>query len=160
MRRSDRELKDRKEIEEIILKCRTCHVAMYDGDFPYVVPLNFGYRFIGEDTLELFFHSALEGKKIEILKVSNKVCFEITDEGKLISAESPCNMGFYYSSVIGFGEAVFITETAEKCECLSAIVSHQAGINVDFTEKQAETVCVFKIVSTDFCGKRKPKPQS
>jgi len=31
MRRSNRELKDIKDIEEILLKCRICHVAMADG---------------------------------------------------------------------------------------------------------------------------------
>ena len=33
---------------------------------------------------------------------------------------------------------------------------HQAGRSVIFTEAQAETVCVFKMVSTQFTGKRKP----
>jgi len=157
MRRSDREVKDRKGIEEIIQKCKTCHVAMYDGAFPYIVPLSFGYRFLDEDTLELYFHSAHSGKKIEILRRNNKVCFEVSDEGENINTENPCNMGYYYSSVIGFGEAEFITDVAAKCDNLSAIVSHQAGINADFTDEQVENVCVYKIVSTDFCGKKKPK---
>jgi len=158
MRRSDRELKDRKEIEEIILNCRTCHLAMYDGVFPYIVPLSFGYRFTGEEELELYFHSAPEGKKLDILKNNNKVCFELSIEGEAIHSENPCALGYYFSSVIGFGEAVIVTESYEKCEGLSLIVKHQAGIDAVFTEKQAENVCVFKIVSADFCGKRKPKP--
>ena len=42
MRRSDREIKDFGKIVEIIKKCDVCRIAMNDGDFPYIVPLNFG----------------------------------------------------------------------------------------------------------------------
>ena len=148
-------MKDIKGIEEILLKCRTCHVAMADGDMPYVVPLNYGYRITEDNSLELYFHSAPEGKKLDILKRNNKVCFEISDEGERIEAESPCEMGYYYSSIIGNGEAIFIDDAPGKCEGLSIIVRHQAGIDATFTESQAENVCVFKIVSASFTGKRK-----
>jgi len=158
MRRNDREVKDRKDIEEIILKCRTCHLAMYDGDFPYIVPLSFGYKFTGNDVLEMYFHCAPEGKKLDILKNYNKVCFEISNEGEPVQSENPCNMGYYYSSVIGYGEAITVSGVDEMCEGLSLIVSHQAGVDAVFTEKQVENICVFKIVSSDYCGKRKPKP--
>ena len=42
MRRKDREITDFNEIIEIIKKCDVCRIAMNDGDFPYIVPLNFG----------------------------------------------------------------------------------------------------------------------
>ena len=42
MRRKDREIKDFNEIIEIIRKCDVCRIALHDGDFPYIVPLNFG----------------------------------------------------------------------------------------------------------------------
>jgi nitroimidazol reductase NimA-like FMN-containing flavoprotein (pyridoxamine 5'-phosphate oxidase superfamily) len=63
MRRHEREITDKKEIEAIIRKALVCRLAMVDGDKPYVVPLCFGYA---DHTL--FFHSAGEGKKLEIIK--------------------------------------------------------------------------------------------
>ena len=160
MRRKDREVTNISEIEEILLLCKTCHLAMVDaGGMPYVVPLSYGYRILDGNSLELYFHSALEGRKLDILRNNNKVCFEMTYEGKPMYADIPCNSGFYYfASVIGYGDAVFIDDAAKKCEALSIMFKHQSGRDASFTSNQAESVCVFKVVSSSFTGKRKPKP--
>lgn len=153
MRRNDREVTDISGIEDILLQCKTCHVAMVDDGAPYVVPLSYGYKFLDGNTLELYFHSALEGRKIDILKRNHKVCFEMSYEGEPIHSDIPCNSGYCYASVIGFGKAVFIWDADEKCDALSIMFKHQARKNIDFTAEQAEAVCVFKIVSMDFTGK-------
>ena len=160
MRRKDREVSDRSGIEEIILRCKTCHVAMSDDGMPYVIPLSFGYRFLDENKLELYFHSAFEGRKMDILKKNNRVCFEMSYEGESLFPDVPCKSGYYYGSVIGNGEAVFITDSTDKCEALSILFKHQTGRDVEFSSEQAETVCVYKIVSNDFTGKKKPKPET
>jgi nitroimidazol reductase NimA-like FMN-containing flavoprotein (pyridoxamine 5'-phosphate oxidase superfamily) len=159
MRRNDRIVKDPRGIEEIILRCRTCRVAMVDDGFPYVVPLSFGYRFIDGDTLELYFHSAHEGRKIDVLRKNNKVCFEMSYEGEPLFADTPCNSGYYFGSVIGNGEVLFVNDPTEKCRSLSVMFRHQTGKDVHFTKDQAESVCVFKVISSDFTGKRKPMPE-
>ena len=160
MRRKDREVTDINSIEEILLQCKTCHVAMVDDGLPYVVPLSYGYRFIGDSILELYLHSANEGRKLDILKRNNKVCFEMSNEGEPIHSETPCNSGYYFSSIIGFGEVVFIEDTNEKCEALSVLFRHQTNREVEFTDEEAQSVCVFKIVSESFAGKRKPRPNT
>jgi len=158
MRRKDREVTDIDSIEEILLQCKTCHVAMVDEGSPYVVPLSYGYKILNGNILELYFHSALEGRKLDILKRNSKVCFEMAHEGEPVHSQTPCSSGYYFASVIGFGEAVFIENIDEKREALSIMFKHQAGSDVTFTAEQAKSVCVFKIVSTDFTGKKKPKP--
>ena len=155
MRRNDREVTDIKGIEEILQECKTCHIAMVDRGTPYVVPLNYGYKILDGNVLELYFHSALEGRKLEVLKRNNKVCFEMSYEGELVHSETPCNSGYYFASVIGFGEAVFIEDIGEKYEALSVMFKHQTGKDVVFTAEQAGSVCVFKVVSSDFTGKEK-----
>ncbi|MCL1965431.1 MAG: pyridoxamine 5'-phosphate oxidase family protein [Firmicutes bacterium] len=131
---------------------------MVDGDVPYVVPLSYGYKILDGDVLALYFHSAHEGRKIDILKRGGKVCFEMSAEGEAVHSETPCNSGYYFSSVIGFGETVFIEDVGEKRDALSVMFRHQTGKDVSFNAEQAETVCVFKIVSADFTGKKKPRP--
>jgi len=158
MRRNDREVKDRDEIEDMIRLCRVCHVAMADDGIPYVVPMNFGYRFLDGVKLELYFHSAFEGRKMDILKKNNRVCFEMSIEGESVFPENPCRSGYYFSSVIGHGEVMFITDASEKCEALSILMKHQTGREAAFTPEESRTVCVYKIVSSDYIGKRKPKP--
>jgi len=154
MRRKDREVTDVNGIEEILLQCKTCHVAMVDHGIPYVVPLNYGYKILDGNVLELYFHSAFRGRKIDALKRNNRVCFEMSYEGEPIHSEIACNSGYYFASVIGFGDAVFIEDSDEKCSALSIMFNHQAGRDVAFTADQAKNVCVFKIVSTDFTGKK------
>ena len=59
--------------------------------------------------------------------------------------------------MIGFGAASFITNTDEKQKALSILFKHQTGKDVGFTVEQADSVCVFKIESNDFKGKKKPR---
>ena len=147
MRRKDREVTDIGEMEEILRQCKICHVAMVDNGSPYVVPLSYGYRILADNVLELYFHSALEGKKLDILKSNGNVCFEMTCEGEPVQSETPCNSGYYYSSIIGFGQVVFADDLVEKCKALSIMFNHQSGREVIFTDEQAQGVCVFKVVS-------------
>ena len=158
MRRKEREVTDIYGIEEILKQCKTCHVAMVDNGLPYVVPLSYGYRLRG-NVLELYFHSAPEGRKLDVLKRNNKVCFEMAQKGEPVHSESPCKSGYYYSSIIGFGEVMFIEPDEEKGEALSVLVKHQSGKDATFTAEQVKSVCVFKIVSTDFTGKKKSRPK-
>ena len=158
MRRKDREVTDINEIEKILFQCKTCHIAMVDDGAPYVVPLSYGFKILNGKILELFFHSAMNGKKIDILKKNHQVCFEISYEGEPVHSDTPCHSGYYFASVIGYGASVFIDDTDTKCEALSILFRHQTGKEVSFTAANAENICVFKIISSDFTGKRKPNP--
>lgn len=156
MRRKDREVTDVKEIESILAGCKTANVAMIDEGAPYVVPLSYGYE-LADGRLTLYFHSAKEGRKIDVLKRNPAVCFSIFEEGEPVHAQIPCNSGYYFSSVIGNGTAEFVKDIEEKKYALGKMFLQQAGERVDFTEAQADAVCVFKVVSEDFAGKRKAK---
>jgi nitroimidazol reductase NimA-like FMN-containing flavoprotein (pyridoxamine 5'-phosphate oxidase superfamily) len=159
MRRKDREVSNIDEIKSIIEKCKVCHLAMVDKGSPYVIPLNFGYS-VDENLLTLFFHSAKTGRKIEILKANNTVCFEMVCEGKLGHIENPCNSGYFFESVHGFGQVEFIENVNEKCEALTLIVKHQTNQNFVFTEGQVNSVCIYKVSTKDFIGKKKPNPKN
>lgn len=158
MRRKDREVTNIEEIKRILEKCKVCHLAMVDKGLPYVIPLNFGY-IIEDNSLILYFHSAKAGRKIDILKVNNNVCFEMSWEGKLGHIDDPCKSGYPFESVHGFGQVEFVEDVKEKCNILTEIVKYQSNQEFIYTEKQANSVCVFKVVSTDFVGKRKPNPK-
>ena len=45
MRRQDRRVTDIEEIKSILNSTRIIHLGMMDGDYPYVVPLHFGFEF-------------------------------------------------------------------------------------------------------------------
>ena len=158
MRRKDREVTDPEQIRRILDGCKTCHLAMVDNGLPYLVPLSYAYT-MEEGTITLFFHSAKEGRKIGILRDNEAVCFEMCIEGEPIRPSgAPCDSGYYFSSIIGFGRAMFVDDADEKRAALSLLMKHQESIDVSFTPEQAESVCVFKVVSDDFTGKMKPRP--
>ena len=47
MRRSEREITNRTEIDAIIRSCQVCRVGLADGIEPYIVPMSFGYDGVG-----------------------------------------------------------------------------------------------------------------
>ena len=79
MRRKDREISGRENIEPILQACKTCRLAMVADGAPYVIPLNYGYTWY-EDGLTIYFHSGIKGKKIDALRADPRVCFEMDTE--------------------------------------------------------------------------------
>lgn len=161
MRRLDREIKDAKELVEIISKCPVCRIAIHDHPAPYIVPLNFGYFYHEEDhQLVLYFHCAKKGKKIDLLKTNNHVGFEMDCNHKLIEGEKACQYGFTFASIIGGGEVELIDNTLEKSEALNYIMKHQSGGIFNFTEQDLQSVDVFKVMVQWFTGKSSDKCRS
>lgn len=54
MRRADREVTDVDGMIDIIDHCKVCHIALMDGEWPYIVAMNFAYRY-ENDQLVIFF---------------------------------------------------------------------------------------------------------
>jgi nitroimidazol reductase NimA-like FMN-containing flavoprotein (pyridoxamine 5'-phosphate oxidase superfamily) len=155
MRKKDREITDLNAKLKIIQKCKVCRLGLSDGDRPYIVPLNYGYSF-EKNILTLFFHSAKEGKKLDIIKNNNRACFEIDCDAKLAEAERPCDYGYVYKSIIGFGKIFFLETLSDKIDGLNKIVNHQIDketIN-NFTSDAFNNTVVYKLVVKKFTGKQ------
>ncbi len=153
MRRSDREIKDFDKIVQIIKKCDVCRIAMNDGDFPYIVPLNFGTE-VKDGQVYLYFHGALEGKKIDLLKKNNKVTFEMDCERNFIFYDDrmSCTMG--YESVIGHGTMEFLNE-GQKFEALKVLMKQYHEDDFKFNTDMMKVTSVFKLTVIDMVGKKR-----
>ena len=84
MRRKDKEIRDKEVIDIIIKRAKVCRIGLSDNNTPYIVPMNYGFK----DNC-LYFHSAPEGKKIDIIKRKNIVRFEIDIDHEIIEGEIP-----------------------------------------------------------------------
>jgi nitroimidazol reductase NimA-like FMN-containing flavoprotein (pyridoxamine 5'-phosphate oxidase superfamily) len=159
MRRKDKEVVDINEKINIIDKCKVCRLAMTDDDQPYIIPLNFGYVY-ENNILTLYFHSAYQGMKIDILKKNNKVCFEIDCNHALIEANEPSQCSFAFESVIGFGKIIFLEADEEKSYGLDQLMKHQTGkdIKYQYPENQLKSVNVYKMEVEIFTGKHRLFP--
>ena len=85
MRRKDREVLGDENIAKIIEQCTTCHVAMADdadASMPYVIPLSFGYS-LNNGVLELYFHCAHVGKKLDCIRKNPNVAFSMCVENRI-----------------------------------------------------------------------------
>jgi len=98
MRKAEREIKDQRELEDVIRRAEVCRLAMIDDGVPYIVPMNFGYR---DGTF--YFHCAREGRKLDILRKHPRVCFELEADVRLAKGGAPCKWSTSYESVIGWG---------------------------------------------------------
>lgn len=144
MRRKDREITDRSKIEDILSRAKYLHLGMFDEEYPYVVPLHYGYSLNG-DKLTLYVHCANEGHKLDCIKNNANVFVEIDCGEKLIEADIACKYGAEYSSVMCRGRASLVTDVKEKCLGLSLLMKNQTGKNFAIDKRMAESVSVIKI---------------
>ena len=150
MRRSDKEITDSQEIAAIMEKAAVCRIALVDGNYPYIVPVNFVVR-----NNYLYFHSSTEGRKIDILRKNNQVCFEIDIDVETVKGDSPCSCGTRYLSVIGFGLAFFLERTNEKKQALNYLMEKYSGKkDCSYKAEALEKVAVFSVKIEKITGKK------
>ena len=148
MRKKDKEIQDRKVIDRIIGRASLCRLALCDGDQPYIVTMNFGY-----DGSRLYFHCATEGRKIDLIKKNNKVCFQMDLNYELVEAEKPCKYTSKFLSVVGFGKAALLTDRDEKIPALDIIMKHYDGPSGDYVDEVLEKVTVIRVDIESISGK-------
>ncbi|RPH70363.1 pyridoxamine 5'-phosphate oxidase family protein [bacterium] len=125
MRKTEKEVTDIQDIESIITRSDVCRIAFADGNIPYIVTMNFGYSG-GEDNC-LWFHCASEGRKLEIIKKNNYVCFEMDTDHEIKEGPQACDFAMNYSSVIGYGYISIVYNNEEKINGLNKIMFHYTG---------------------------------
>lgn len=154
MRRTDKEIKDIKEIESIIKRTDVCRLAMTSDNIPYVVAMNFGYK--SGTPSELFFHCATEGRKLDIIRKNNNVCFQMDTDHSLKRGDIACDSGMSYTSIIGYGKIFFVTDEEEKKTGLDCIMKHytQKSMHV-YNNDILRVTTVLRLVVTEMsCKKR------
>jgi nitroimidazol reductase NimA-like FMN-containing flavoprotein (pyridoxamine 5'-phosphate oxidase superfamily) len=149
MRRKEKEIADKAIIESIILSSSVCRLALSEDNHPYIIPLCFGY----EDNA-LYFHSAPEGKKLDILRSNNNVCFEFDSDHRIVEAEDACGWSMNYRSVVGFGKASFIDDPEERAKAMNAIVQHYTGKPLPYSEAKLKDTVIIKVEIESITGKK------
>ena len=150
MRRTDKEIENRTEIDTIIRGCDVIRLAFAVDNEPYVVPLSFGY-----DGTCLYFHTARTGRKIDCIAANPRVCFEMERDVRLIEhPQKPCNWSFSFESVIGFGTVRELQAPEDKERSLNQIMEHYAGRQWPFDPSDTKGVRVWHLAIESVTGKR------
>lgn len=151
MNRKDREVTDFEEIKDIINSCDTLRLGIHNGDYPYVVPLSFGFEAV-EDKLIFYTHSAMKGLKLDLIKANPKVCVEIDSMNGY--AETARGVTTNYRSFIGFGTAE-IADYEDTVKGLELLLEHCkiTGYSAEECAKLGITT-VLKITVENYTAKR------
>lgn len=152
MRRGEKEIRDTEDLCEILQVARVCRIGMAVNSVPYIVPVSFAYA-----DGSLYFHSAKQGRKIDMLKRNPNVCFEVTSEDAIVSAPRACAWGASYRCVMGTGVARFLEEPAEKQRALDLVMLKYGGRSGwDFDATSLDRMCVVRIDVGEMTGKQSP----
>ncbi len=100
MRRSEKAITDKREIERILKKALIGYMGLSKDDLPYVIPVNFLYS-----NERIYVHCAVEGKKLQYIEENPNVCFLVNKPVK--RQGTGCGAAVNYHSVMAFGKAKF-----------------------------------------------------
>lgn len=157
MRRKDREITRIEDILSIVDRAKVLRLGLFDDNFPYIVPLHFGYEY-AEGKLIFYMHSANEGHKLDLIRRNQNVCIELDCDTELISGgDIPCSYSSSFASLIGRGLAEILDDEQEKVRGLYLLMKNQTGREFEITPQMASAVAVIKVVVCDFSAKSKPK---
>lgn len=154
----EREVTDPGEILEILDKSKVVHIAMVDGDEPYLVPMNYGYT-MEDGKLTLYVHGAVKGRKIDVLRVNPKVFFSMECDVESFEGPVACRYGTTYASLMGAGKAEILEDVEQKKAGLSILMKTQTGKDFTFDDQKASIVSVIRIPVDDYTAKKRPAPQ-
>lgn len=150
MRRNERKIANRLEIDKIINESDVCRIAFANENTPYIIPVSFGY-----DGKSIFIHTAKNGRKIDFIKANNLICFEFDIDVKTIEDKDvPCKWTSVYKSVIGYGKMIELMEYKEQENAINQIMLHYSGKEWKFDERMLKSVKLWKIEIDEISGKQ------
>lgn len=160
MRRKERQVTELENIKALVETCQVVRIAFNGSEYPYIVPVNYGYKW-EEEQLTLYVHGATRGEKIDRLQADEKVAIEMDDKHALIEGGDRADRYSYaYESLIGFGKAELLSDLEEKRFALHALMDHAAK-GMPFNEipkRMIERTGIIKITLSDYTMKQnKPK---
>ena len=161
MRRANRQITDPAEVRALIERCHTVRVGAVDEDGVFVVPLNFGYEWVG-GRLVLYLHSASEGRKAEAFSRGSRVAIEMDVELGVITGGYACAYSFSYQSIMGSGLISPVANVDEKRRALELIMRHMApdaprnsSGKFSFSDEAVERVAIFRIDVDELAAKQR-----
>lgn len=105
MRRHRQQLSQEESIS-ILQRATSGTLALLgDDDYPYAVPISFVYH-----EGSLYFHSAMEGHKVDAIRRHDKASFCVIDQDDVHGEQYTT----YFRSVIAFGRISIIDDAEEK----------------------------------------------
>ena len=159
MTKRERQVTDLQQILEILDKAQVMHLGLCENNEPYVVPMNYGYT-MEEGKLVMYLHSAVRGKKLDMIQANPKVFFAIDCDRQPFEGEKPCQYGMSYSSIMARGTAHIVEDVEEKMQALTILMKTQTGRDFSFNERLVSMVAVIRVDVAEYTAKERPIPEN
>jgi nitroimidazol reductase NimA-like FMN-containing flavoprotein (pyridoxamine 5'-phosphate oxidase superfamily) len=159
MTKRERQVTDPAKIRDILDRAKVLHLGLAVDNEPYVVPMNYGYTYENEK-LVIFLHSALRGKKLDMIRQNPRVFFEIDCDQQSFEGVKPCQYGMVYSSIMGRGTATLVEDPEAKMQAMTILMKTQTGKDFSFNERLVSIVTVIRIDALEYTAKHRPLPEA
>jgi uncharacterized protein len=146
-----KEISEPKELIEIILKCKICHIGFCDEGKPYVLAFNFGF----ENDI-VYIHCAKEGYKLDILKRNPQVCIEFDTDHELFARniEVACSWRMRYRSVVAWGKAEIVQSFEEKVRALNIFMKNYSELEYCYSLPAVNNIHIIAIKLETITGRK------
>lgn len=158
MTKRERQITDEKQIRGILDTAKILHLGLAVDNEPYVVPMNYGYT-MEDGKLVLYLHSAVRGKKLDMIRENPRVFFEMDCDLVPFEGKVPCQYGIAYSSLMGRGTARIIEDVEEKKKAMSILMKTQTEKDFLFEDRLVSIVAVIRIDVLEYTAKHRPLPE-
>jgi len=139
------------ELEDVIKRAKFCHIGMVDGNEPYVIGFNFGYK----DGV-LYLHCSKHGHKLDVLAKNNRICaaFDVDHDFFSRHENVACSWRMRYRSVLMWGNVEMVEEYNSKLEALKIIMAHYSDIDFEFNPPAVNNVAILRVIPDRITGRK------
>ena len=159
MTKRELQITDEGHIRHILDTAKVLHLGLAVDNEPYVVPMNYGYT-MEDGRLTLYLHSALQGKKLDMIRSNPNVFFEMDCDRMPFEGKVACQYGLVYSSVMGSGTAQIVEDVEEKMQAMTVLMKTQTGKDFTFNDRLVSIVAVIRIDVAEYTAKHRPLPEA
>jgi len=152
MRRHDRQLSDTATLE--LLRQGTWGVLSLAGENAYGVPVNYALDDVqGVQWPDIFFHCALEGKKLDYIRKNSGVCLCVVTRAEVLREEFSTD----YASVIVMARAEIVRDEGERLRILRLFGRRFTPFSLEeidaYIAPHRERTCLVRLCPLEVSGK-------
>ncbi|MEE9616550.1 MAG: pyridoxamine 5'-phosphate oxidase family protein [Anaerolineae bacterium] len=157
IRRQDR-AKDDAWIRAFLHRASFGSMATVCDGQPFIVTRNFAYD---EAAHAIYLHGAVKGRTYENMQADGRVCFSVSEMGRLLPAKRALNFGVEYSGVVVFGRATIVTDADEAQRGLQLLLDKyfphlRPGEDYESaTDTDLKVTAMYRIDIESWSGKQK-----
>jgi nitroimidazol reductase NimA-like FMN-containing flavoprotein (pyridoxamine 5'-phosphate oxidase superfamily) len=160
IRRSQR-AKDDDWIRSFLHRAPIGVMATENNGQPFLVTRNFAYD---EAAHAIYMHGATKGRTYENVMANDRVCFSVSEMGRLLPANTAVEFGVEYAGVVVFGRASIVEDETEATHGLQSLLDKyfphmRPGTDYEPIQPDAlEITAVYRIDIEAWSGKQKEVP--